>query len=113
MAEHKIDLAEWLESLSFAVQAEPKEGTIKAYLEALENWQLTNDQWKELRRRAVVRHRFPRILPMISELYEIAGEIRLEASTAAGTRHAEEIRRGDSVPCPADLRPVFEGLRKI
>lgn len=107
-----MDKINWLQQLADGCQCEPKQETINAYLEILEAWKLTDDQWYELRRRAILRHKFPRLLPMISELYDIAGELRQEATLKAGSDHLAELQTGERVPCPEELKPVFEKLKK-
>jgi hypothetical protein len=71
-----MDLIAWLEDLAAAYRIEPSELTTRRYLKSLRQWSLEPGQWNCLSDRAVLR--FARF-PTISELYEIAWEIRQEA----------------------------------
>jgi hypothetical protein len=104
------DLMQWLQKLSDAVSCEPKIGTVEAYLEELGRWKLTDDQWSELRRRAVLRHRFPRILPLLAELDDIRGEIVQDAERKESSKRLEEMRSGVCEPCPPE---VAEQMRRL
>jgi hypothetical protein len=77
-----MDLIAWLEDLAAAYRIEPSELTTRRYLKSLRQWSLEPEQWNCLSDRAVLR--FPRF-PTISELYEIAWEIRQDAETKANS----------------------------
>lgn len=66
----------WLEDLAAADRIEPSELTSRRYLKSLRQWFLEPEQWNCLSDRAILG--FSRF-PTISELYEIAWEIRHEA----------------------------------
>ncbi|MBN1566849.1 MAG: hypothetical protein JXA73_03320 [Acidobacteria bacterium] len=88
--EETIDLIAWLEDLASAYRIEPSELTVRRYLRSLRQWRLEHTQWEQLSDRAVLRHsRFP----SISELFEIAGELRREAEYRTNTERIESIRR--------------------
>ena len=72
----------WIEDLAAAYRIEPSEPTKRRYLKSLRLWSLEPKQWDCLSDWAVLRHsRFP----TISELYEIALEIRQEAEIRANS----------------------------
>jgi hypothetical protein len=77
-----MDLIAWLEDLAAAYRIEPSELTTRRYLKSLRQWVLEPKQWDYLSNRAVLR--FSRF-PTISELYEIAWEIRQEAEIRANS----------------------------
>jgi len=77
-----MDLIAWLEDLAAAYRIEPSELTTRRYLKSLRQWSLRPEQWDCLSDRAVLR--FSRF-PTISELYEIAWEIRQEAEIRANS----------------------------
>jgi hypothetical protein len=77
-----MDLIAWLEDLAAAYRIEPSELTTRRYLKSLRQWLLEPKQWDCLSDRAVLR--FSRF-PTISELYEIAWEIRQEAEIKANS----------------------------
>lgn len=106
-----MEMLGWLQKLANACQADPPLGVIEAFQEELETWKLTDDQWKELRKRAAIRHRFPGKLPTICELDDIRGELMQEAAY-----QRENERRlqdpGDCVPCPPEIREQIAGMLK-
>ncbi len=83
-----MDLIAWLEDLAAAYRIEPSERTTRRYLRSLEQWRLTVDQWESRADQAVLR--FPRF-PSISELHEIACELRQEARLMADTEQLEKM----------------------
>jgi hypothetical protein len=77
-----MGLIAWLEDLAAAYRIEPSELTTRRYLKSLRQWSLEPKQWDCLSDRAVLR--FSRF-STISELYEIAWEIRQEAEIWANS----------------------------
>ena len=84
-----MDLIAWLEDLAAAYRIEPSEKTTRRYLRSLEQWRLTPEQWENLSDSAVLR--FPRF-PSISELHEIACELRQQARLKADTEWLAKMR---------------------
>jgi hypothetical protein len=85
-----MDLIAWLEDLASAYRIELSELTLKRYLKSLRQWFLDSAQWEQLSDRAVLRFsRFPKI----SELFEIACEVRREAELRMNTERMESMRR--------------------
>ena len=72
----------WIEDHAAAYRIEPSELTPRQYLKLLRQWSLESEQWYSLSDRAVLR--FSRF-PTISELYEMAWEIRHEAEIRANS----------------------------
>jgi hypothetical protein len=90
MKEANMDLIAWLEDLAAAYRIEPSELTLKRYLKSLRQWLLDSAQCEQLSDRAVLRlSRFP----SISELFEIACELRREAEFRMNTERIENMRR--------------------
>jgi hypothetical protein len=71
-----MDLIAWLEDLAAAYRIEPSELTSRRYLKSLRQWSMQPAQWDQLSDRAVLR--FSRF-PAISELYDIACELKHQA----------------------------------
>ncbi len=85
-----MDLIAWLEDLASAYRIEPSEQTARRYLRSLRQWRLERAQWEQLSDRAVLRYsRFP----SISELFEIAGELRREAELRRNTERMDSMRQ--------------------
>ena len=85
-----MDLIAWLEDLASAYRIEPSEQIARRYLRSLRQWRLEHSQWEQLSDRALLR--FSRF-PSISELFEIAGELRREAEFRTNTERMETMRR--------------------
>jgi hypothetical protein len=85
-----MDLIAWLEDLASAYRIEPSELTTRRYLKSLRQWFLEMAQWNQLSDRAVLR--FSRF-PSISELFEIACELRREAESRTNTERMESMRQ--------------------
>ena len=98
-----MNLVQWLQKLAAAVSCEPTQATVDVYLEEFARWHLFPDQWDELLRRAVLRHRFSGRLPPLSELYDIYGEIREERRAQESAFRALR-KPEDAVPCPPEIK---------
>jgi hypothetical protein len=70
-------LAKWLMALAACYDYVPQKAAISRYLRILSRWKLDQNQWEELRDRAVMR--LTRKFPMPGELHEIALELWQEA----------------------------------
>jgi hypothetical protein len=105
-------LALWLSELAAGCQAEPKQAVVEAYLEQLEKWKLNPAQWAELKSRAIMRHRFPRMLPVVADLYDIACEISQEDERKAEEKRIRAIEAGPREPMPEEVRRQFELLKR-
>jgi hypothetical protein len=106
------ELIDWLNILAAGCQCEPSHAVVKAYLEQLEHWDLSHEQWRQLRIRAVMRHKYPRLLPMISDLYDIARELCEEADARRKSEQATAMLSGPREPVPEEVRQQFRQLSK-
>ena len=104
-----MDLIAWLEDLAAAYRIEPSEMTTRRYLKSIERWRLTQEQWKQLSDRAVIRYaRFP----SIAELYDIACELQHLAQIAADSEWIDKLRQ-DWHRSPSAAMPMDAGTRKL
>ena len=83
-----MDLIAWLEDLAAAHRIEPSELTTRRYLKSLRQWSLEPGQWNCLSDRVVLR--FTRF-PTISELYDIACELKHQAEIKSNSEWLAKI----------------------
>ncbi len=88
-----MDLEGWLQQLAAAYGSEPRPATINAYLEILERWDLTGEQWLQLRMRAVLRFQY---LPRICELDSFAASSTVRRRSRPKTSGAVEPNPGNA-----------------
>jgi hypothetical protein len=105
-------LLDWLQRVAAAVNADPSPLTIEVYLEELFRWKLSPEQWELVRRRAVMQHRFPKCLPMLPDLWDIAQDILQEAAARESAKQAMT-PDPDAVPCPPEVKAQLANLRLV
>ena len=67
-----VDANEWLERLAATFAENIGAARAREYVEEIDDWQLTPDEWENLRREAKRRFRF---FPSLAELHELMLEV--------------------------------------